>query len=184
MRVIRRTAADPGARQPQRGQALVEFALVLIPLALLLLAIAQFGFLLTTQIGLNGTVRDVARWAAAVPTATAAHASSQRTLVYTELTTRLQSNVAMYSFSNLNEPTDSPPSAIRYCSYQDPSGRYSVRVTVDVQYRHPLFYPLLAELVDPLDGTTDGALRVGATESMRVENIPLDSPPAGMTPCS
>ena len=51
-------------RQTQRGQALVEFALVSIPLALLLLGAIEFGILFGHKVELGGAARAGARFAA------------------------------------------------------------------------------------------------------------------------
>ena len=48
----------------ERGQALVEFSLVLFPFLLLLLAIIQFAFVFQAWITLNSAMRDAARDAA------------------------------------------------------------------------------------------------------------------------
>lgn len=158
------------SRRDERGQALVEFALIAIPALMLILGTAQFGFLLGTQVGITNTARDIARWAATTPTATAGQASSNAAAAYTEMQTRLAANVPLYSVSNLNGSSATPPSSVSYCSYTDPLGATAVQVNVTIQYRHPLFFPLMSAILDGLDGTTDGALRVGTTERMHVEN--------------
>ena len=48
----------------ERGQALVEFSLVLFPFLLLLLAVVQFAFVFQAWVTLNSAVRDAARDAA------------------------------------------------------------------------------------------------------------------------
>jgi Flp pilus assembly protein TadG len=48
---------EPG----QRGQSLVEFALVLTPLLLILLGIIQFGFVFNTYVTLTNAAREAAR---------------------------------------------------------------------------------------------------------------------------
>lgn len=53
----------------QRAQALVEFALVSVFLALLLGAVIEFGLLFGHKIELAGSARDGARWAASHSTA-------------------------------------------------------------------------------------------------------------------
>jgi Flp pilus assembly protein TadG len=44
-----------------RGQSLVEFSLILMPLFLILLAIIQFGFIFNTYITMTNAARDAAR---------------------------------------------------------------------------------------------------------------------------
>jgi Flp pilus assembly protein TadG len=149
----------------QTGQSLVEFALIAIPALLLVLGIAQFGFLLSTEVGVTNTARDVARWASTVPTTTAAQALANSGSADTEMRSRLLANVPLYSAANVATGT-----GISYCSYADPLGATTVRVTVAIQYRHPLFLPIISGLLDGLDGTTDAALRVGTSEAIRVEN--------------
>lgn len=53
-------AAPLPARQP-RGQALVEFALVLMPIMLILVGIIQFGLLLGANVALTNAAREGAR---------------------------------------------------------------------------------------------------------------------------
>lgn len=161
------TVACPGKCQRREGgQSLVEFALISIPALLLILGIAQFGFLFTTQLGLTNTARDIARYAATIPTANASDATANGASAYNDMvSSRLAANVPLYSAANLATGT-----GVSYCSYTDQNGVTAARVTVAIQYRHPLFYPLIAAFLDGLDGSTDGALRVGTSESMRVEN--------------
>lgn len=49
------------ARAAERGQALVEFAAVLLPLMLVVVAIIQFGFLFAAYIGTSNAAREGAR---------------------------------------------------------------------------------------------------------------------------
>jgi len=51
----------PRSARSQRGQSLVEFSLVLMPLFLILLGIIQFGFIFNTYITLTNASRDAAR---------------------------------------------------------------------------------------------------------------------------
>lgn len=48
-------------REDARGQSLVEFALVLIPLFILLLGIIQFGFIFNTYVTMTNAAREGAR---------------------------------------------------------------------------------------------------------------------------
>jgi len=70
----------------RRGQALVEFALVLPVLALFLLSILQFGVLFSTQVGITNAVREAVRNASAIPVATVADATTAANSVYSRLT--------------------------------------------------------------------------------------------------
>jgi Flp pilus assembly protein TadG len=48
-------------RHPERGQSLVEFALVLMPLFVILLAIIQFGFVFNAYVTITNAAREGAR---------------------------------------------------------------------------------------------------------------------------
>lgn len=47
--------------QSERGQSLVEFSLILMPLFMILLGIIQFGFIFNTYIVMSNAVRDATR---------------------------------------------------------------------------------------------------------------------------
>jgi len=46
---------------------------------------------------------------------------------------------------------------------------------VVVQYRHPLFIPLISGIIDGFDGANDNAYRLGSSAEIRVANPPLTS---------
>jgi Flp pilus assembly protein TadG len=77
----------------QRGQALVEFALVLIPLSLLLLGILEFGFWFQAR----STLRDAVRAAARQEALCRSQTSPTPTQVY--------NNIVNSSVSNPPAPT-------------------------------------------------------------------------------
>lgn len=161
----------------ETGQGLVEFALVAPILLVIMLSIIQLGWVFSSQIGLTNAIREAARFAATNPTKDGTQAGANGPATVLQLITILPRNVNFYSAANRSDATAT------YCYYPDPkSGNYSVRVRVAVQYDHPLFIPLIAQLLDGLDGAPN-ALRVGAVEEMRVENLPLTAPPTGITPC-
>lgn len=60
-------AVRHGARRRGRGQALVEFALVLIPFLLILMAIFDFGRAIYVYNGVSQAAREVARTASVHP---------------------------------------------------------------------------------------------------------------------
>jgi Flp pilus assembly protein TadG len=152
------------------GQALPEFALVAPLLFLVLFAIIQFGFLLGGQIGFTNGVREAARYASTVPTATTAQ-------VKTELQTRsLPKAIPGFNAANF----DAAATAVSYGAYTNPDytvadPSYSIKVRVTATYRHALFMPLVDIIVDFVDGTADRKLTATVTEEMRVENPRLTS---------
>lgn len=59
---IRRPAASPARSRPDaRGQALVEFAAVLLPLLVLIVGIIQFGLIFGANVSLTNGAREAAR---------------------------------------------------------------------------------------------------------------------------
>jgi Flp pilus assembly protein TadG len=65
MRIVRRAAPSLGERPPgrdrARGQSLVEFSLVLVPLLLLILGIVQFGLVFHSYVTVTNAAREGAR---------------------------------------------------------------------------------------------------------------------------
>ena len=161
------------------GQALVEFALVAVPLVLILAAILQFGFVLGAQVGITNAVREAARNAATLTTNTAALAASNGHATYLQLasaTGLLAKNVQAYRSAQL-ATSGTPITEVCYTTYVDPAGSTQVKVKVEAYYRHPLFIPLVGALLDGIDGSSDSAFRVGASEEIRVENPPSNVAP-------
>lgn len=177
--------AVTGRNRPrQRGQTLIEFALVFPVLALLLFGIIQFGFLYGGQIGLVNAAREAARYAAVLQTASAITATGFQTQTYNELTSRmLPRSVPGYRADNL-VTTGAGRTAVCYLTRDNADGTtFSVLVRVQISYKHPLLIPLVGNIVDAIDGTDDGAFRLGATEEMRVENPLITSAPGGLPTC-
>lgn len=163
-----------------RGQALVEFALVAAPLILILAGILQVGVVLGAQIGITNAVREAARNAATTPTTTGALAASNGHAIYVQLTSGaglLASNVQSYRTASL-VTSGSPITRICYATFTDPAGSTQIKVKVEAYYRHPLFIPIVGVIIDAIDGTSDNALQIGASEEIRVENPPSVTAPS------
>ena len=182
--VVKRPQDIPDSARTD-GQALVEFALVLIPLMLILGAVLQFAFILGGQLGLTNAAREGARFASVSPT-TSTNVAANATAVIAKLEASggsppsglLARNVQAYVPADL-VTTGLNPTQVCYTSYQDESGAWSVRVKVDVVYDHPLFIPLISSI---LDGSGGNKFRVSASEEMRVENPPAAANP-GVSGC-
>lgn len=157
------------------GQSLVELALVLPVLSLLLMTILQIGFLLFTQVGLTNSVREAARNASAIPVATISQATPAATTYFARLTNSstgfLKRNVGGYNPSRL--VSGSSATRVCYYSFTDASGAPAVMARVAVEYSHPLFIPLVSNILDGFDGSVDGGYRLGASEDIRVGNAVL-----------
>jgi hypothetical protein len=50
---------------------------------------------------------------------------------------------------------------------------YHVTVKVVAAYKFPLWIPLVGNVIDGVDGVSDGKIRMSAQEEMRVENDAL-----------
>jgi hypothetical protein len=173
-----------------RGQSLAEFAIVVPILAILLMAILQIGFLLFTQVGLTNAAREAARNASSIPVAaatdiTTTNATAAATAYYNRLTDSstvspgfLKRNVGGYSPSQLVS-TGASRTSVCYYSFTDPSGVPAVMARVHIEYKHPLFIPLISQVIDAFDGSNDGAYELGVTEEIKVGNAPLTATDIG-----
>jgi Flp pilus assembly protein TadG len=159
-------------RGSERGQALVELALVAPVIVILIMAIAQFGYVIETQLGLTNAVREAARRAAADPNPTVA--SVQASLQGS--TGLLQRNVQSFDTARVTNgsPTATDP-RVEFCKYTL-SGVDSYRVTVTVTYLHPVFFPMLSFATDAIDGNPDGNYTMTVSAQMRPETTPATPP--------
>lgn len=182
---VHRSARTWPERARTEGQGLVEFALILPILALILLGLLQFAFIFGAQIGITNAVREAARDASVVTTVTDADVMTNGSWTFSQLTgTLLPSYVQSYQSGSLK--TGTPPAAditeVCYSTYVDAAGRTQAQVKVEAQYVHPLFIPLISGILSGLDGDpADGGLRIGASETIRVENGP-DKPVPAFSP--
>jgi TadE-like protein len=160
-----------------RGQALVEFALVLPIAVLILAALVQFAFIFERQIGIQNAVREAARSAAALPTDDSnvlTNAGWAYECLFGQTTDPnppdtcgrhlLQANVEDYDQSQIQ--------SISVCYANgptDPSGNGQILVTASITYRHPLFVPILSAMLDGIDGHTDNALWESTSATFHVE---------------
>lgn len=166
----------------ERGQGLVEFALVAPILFLVLFAVIQLGILFGTLVGMSNAARETARYASTVVTATGTTAATNKTTILdSELPKRMRQYLIGYSSADLVS-SGTPTTDAWYCYYPNPNGTtYGVRVVVQVQYKQVLLLPLVGAILDGFDGAKDGRLRLGVREEMRVENQTLKSIPTGIT---
>ena len=166
-----------GSRLPtanERGQALVEFALVAPIFLLLLFGIIQMGLLFAGQNGLVSAVRETARYAAPYRVVDSAGATTTCDTVVGKLTDAMAQAVIGY------DPAAETPS-VTYSWVADPDGTYYVLVTVEVAYKFPLYVPIVSQFLDGADGVNDSKLKLSAQEEMRVENTTLASSDSSVT---
>jgi Flp pilus assembly protein TadG len=167
-------------RDRGRGQALVEFALSLPIALLILMGLIQFGFLFAGHIGVTNAIRETARFGSTSPVNDTATASSNASGICTYLKGTAMTRVPGYSSANV-VTSGGTQTTVSYASYTDPHSApntYSVRLTVHVEYKHPLLVPIVSAIIDGLDGSNDNSFQLGATEAMRVENPILTSDPS------
>ena len=176
---IARRATARWRHRPARGQAMVEFALVAPIFFLLLFGVIQLALLMGSQNGLVASARELARYAAPFRVATATDATAvcnnkndpDRGLT-TQLNGFMREKVIGYSPANWG-PSDR---TVTYSWHPNADGTtYYVQLEIHIVYHHALYVPLVGNLLDGFDGSSDGAFELDATESMRIENQALTS---------
>jgi Flp pilus assembly protein TadG len=158
----------PRVNAEASGQALVEFALVIPIFLLIMFAIIQLGLLFGGQNSLVNAVRETARYAA--PYRVIDHDGAWDTCefqVLDKLKAALEANPLTADTLTREIPH------VEYTLQPDPDGTYYVQISVQADYKFPLYVPLIAQFLDGMDGTTDNSLRLSAKEEMRIENGPL-----------
>jgi Flp pilus assembly protein TadG len=132
------TRRGPGAssrrRRRSRGQALVEFALVIPVFFMVLAGVLDFGFMLYTRMTVINAAREGARAAVTVPDRTAVPNVVQGRV--SAMTSGLNGSVAV--------TTTCVPIASGSCSWSTPtSAQAGDGVAVTVNYTYRTFFPLL-----------------------------------------
>ena len=157
------------ARDDARGQAMVEFAAVLLPLILVLVGIIQFGFLFSAYVGVSNAAREAAR-AATIHQYDANQGQGANDLarcqaILTAASQSLDSAVPGQFSGNCSSTLGGGDLTIAYPDQATCTGsaRTGCLVRVTLQYRQPLFVPLVGTFL-----STDGSNRVafGATVTM------------------
>ncbi len=130
---------------------------------LILVSVVQLGVIFQRQIGLENAVREAARRGATLDTTTA-NAGLNATWTLGELQTLL---------ANIQGHDGSQDRGLEVCFYQptpanDPIGNKRVVVKVDAGYAHPLFLPIVTQIMDGIDGVSDSALRGDSSSEFEV----------------
>jgi Flp pilus assembly protein TadG len=173
---VKRARRMPG----DRGQALVEFAIVAPIFFLLVFGVIQVGLLLGSQAGLVDGVRESTRRASTYrinsSSFDATTFASICDAVETDLATRLKTAVIGFSSTKYSR-------TVSYEWKQDPdTSKYFLVAHIIATYKHPLFVPLVSNILDRFDSNPgDGAYTLTASEQMRVENPILDAPSSTST---
>jgi len=151
------------------GQALVEFALVVPIMILIFAALVQFAFIFERQIGIENAVRDGARRAATYETVDNTDSNINGPFVYNLVFLGgglLQTNVQGYDGLQAHD------AKVCYRNQTSANGVTAILVKVSVGYHHPLFLPIISQLLDPLDGQIDNALNIDTSSEFQIQNDP------------
>ena len=174
---------SPRRREDSRGQSLVEFSLVLIPLLLILLGIIQMGLVFNAQVTITNAAREGARSAtiyvyssglgnktdndkARNDAALASVTSSMGMLstIAPQFTTASGTWVSTGTAPNITYSSgDIVVAYVNPSGTQDSDPRTGERVTVQITYHQDLFVPLISAFL-PHD--SNGRLAQGATVTM------------------
>lgn len=147
MRIV---ALRPPARAPgrARGQSLVEFALVLIPLLLLILGVVQFGLIFNSYVTMTNAAREGAR--------TGTIYVYDRTLSKTQNDTNRDAAIRASVLGSMNLLAKTSPqfaASDLTITYENPAGvpdtetRTGQTVTVRAVYHQDLIIPMIAALL-------------------------------------
>jgi Flp pilus assembly protein TadG len=151
-------------RRTPLGQALVEFALVAPILVLIFAGLVQLGLIYERQIGIENAIRDAARRGETLNTT---EANTNGPFILNLLTASggsLPTNVEGYAQASIETL------GVCYRTQVDAAAANSVMVKVTIAYRHPLFLPIIAQILDGFDGANDNALKVTTSSEFQVQN--------------
>jgi len=162
-----RTFGGSGTKSNREsGQALLELALVAPVILLLLLSLVQFAIIFERQIGITNAVREAARRTATFDTPTPVEAGTNAAWALTTLQTLLgnsQTHDASRDNIEVCIVTPAPPNDL------DVSSNAQVVVRIKDSYRHPLFLPIITQILDGIDGVQDDSLLASTSSEFHVE---------------
>jgi Flp pilus assembly protein TadG len=158
-----------------RGQALVEFALVVPVFLLITFAIIQLGLLLGGQNALVNAVRETARYASTYRVSTASEAASACTQVQDFMLSDAKGLLSIPGF----DPSRVTSEAVTYSWIQSPDTTYFVQIRVSVAYSFPLYVPIVASLLD--NAAPHQSAKLAGQEEMRIENEGLQINPGDVS---
>src|SRR3954453_8536876 len=166
-----------GGSERERGQSLVEFSLILMPLFFILLGIIQFGFIFNTYVTMTNPARDAARLGTIYV--------YDRTLTKSQNDLARNNSIKVQVLASMNGLSQTAPrfttgstwtqSGSTYTNgdlvilYEIPSDvtdsdpRTGERITVTATYHQDLIIPLISILL-PKD--TNGRMGLGGTVTM------------------
>lgn len=152
-----------------RGQALVEFAVILPVAILILVGTIQLGITLGANNGVINSVREAARFGS----------------VCVGGPTQCAGPTAQYAVDKIQGAsfgtTGGASSRVEYQAYQDSSlpPKWNIRIRVTGCINGVTFTPLMGNLLNPANPSV---IPLKSTETFRVEGQPSTNMPAGLTP--
>lgn len=156
-------------RDREHGQAMVEFAAVLLPLILVLVGIIQFGFLFSAYVGVSNSAREAARMGTIYQfdtDLTPGQNDSARCAAILQAADQSLDPAVPGTFSgSCDTVSGGGDFAIAYPDSGTCTGssRTGCLVRVTLTYRQPLFVPLIGTFLSS-DGT--GQVPLSATVTM------------------
>lgn len=154
------TPAPPVAERcaTERGQALVEFAAVLLPLVLVLVGIIQFGFLFAAYVGVSNAAREAARAGTIVEYDSSVGQGdndlARCQAILAAASQSLDPAVPGQFSGSCTTVTGGGDLEIAYPDAATCTGssRTGCLLEVTLEYRQPLFVPLVGSFLSPEDG--------------------------------
>ena len=177
MRLVRRSPrpASPETVPAERGQSLVEFALVMMPLFIILLGIIQFGFIFNSYVTITNATREGARLGTVYvynPGTSKSlndlgrnNAIRASVLASMNLLSKVAPNFATSGAWTQSGLTFTDGDLV--VTYSNPAGvletdtRVGQQITVRAQYHQDLIIPLIAQLLP-----RDAGGRLGLTSEI------------------
>jgi Flp pilus assembly protein TadG len=151
---------------------MAEFALVAPIFFLLVFGVIQLGLVFGTQNGLVNGVREAARRAATYRI----NDGSFDATVWGSICATIEQEVMQLGDRTIPayDTTRLTPTVAYEWKTNPETNEYFLVAHVSAIYRHPLYVPLVSNILDGTDGSTDGVLTLSASEQMRVENPALE----------
>jgi hypothetical protein len=152
-------------RTGESGQAMLELALVAPIIILLLMGLIQFALIYERQVGITNAVREAARRTAALDVADASAATTNANWALGQLQSLLGNSQTHEAVRDTIEVCIGTPT-----SYPtDVAGEGQVMVRITDSYKHPLWLPIITQILDGIDGASDDSLLASTVAEFRVE---------------
>ncbi len=147
-----------------RGQAVVEFTLMLPFLLLMLFAIVELGFALYTQVTINNAASEGARYAAVANNYDAGCAAG---------------SIQSRTLATSNNLLDCADVEVRYQADGEGNVGRGAGVAVQITHTHQTITPLPGIFALLSGGVIDAEWTIGACSDSRLEAIPGGATPTG-----